>query len=150
MVDMLPFYDHSDPSERFVSSDRQSIQLSESCDVIVTASSPFPRVHLELLAIHDVPYDVTTDTEPRTVSAPSVAPTTSATPDLVMSLLPISYTSVTIANNDFSVCGILFLAYSRYRFRAGRRWLVPRRYRRSPNDTLGLRGRFFFIQTGTQ
>ena len=54
MVDIIPAYDGLDPSERFVSSGRQTVLLTgyqdlEPGDILGTASSPFLRVPLEAL-----------------------------------------------------------------------------------------------------
>ena len=78
MVDLPPAPDSSDPSERFVSSGRQLIPLTgcqdlEPGDVLGTASSPFLRVPLEALTLHNVPTDV---------SALAESPTTPASPSL--------------------------------------------------------------------
>ena len=78
MVDMLPVHDDSDPSERFVSSGRQSIPLTgcqelEPGDVLGTASSPLLRVPLEALTLHDAPTDVSTVAESPSTPAPQTA-----------------------------------------------------------------------------
>ena len=86
MVNLLPVYDDSNPSERFVSSGRQSIPLTryqklEPGDVLGTASSPLLRVPLEALILHDVPADVSALAELPTTPAPQTALPHSTTPD---------------------------------------------------------------------
>ena len=86
MVDLLPVHDDSNPSERFVSSDRQSIpwtgyQAPEPGDVLGTASSPLLRVPLEALTLHDVPADVSALAESSTTPPSQTALPHSTTPD---------------------------------------------------------------------
>ena len=86
MVDLPPAPDSSDPSERFVSSDRQLIPLTgyqdlEPGGVLGTASSPLFRVPLEALTLHNVPTDVSALAEsPTTPPSPSLT-TASDFPD---------------------------------------------------------------------
>ena len=86
MVNLLPVHDDSNPSERFVSSGRQSIPLTgyqelAPGDVPATASSPLLRVPLEALTLHDVPADVLALAEsPTTPKSQTVLPH-STTPD---------------------------------------------------------------------
>ena len=86
MVDLLPVHDDLNPSERFVSSGRQSIPLTgyqelELGDVLGTASSPLLRVPLEALTLHDVPADVSALAESPTTPASQTALPHSTTPD---------------------------------------------------------------------
>ena len=86
MVNLLPVHDDSNPSERFVSSDRQSISLTgyqelEPGDVPGTASSPLLRVPLEALTLHDVPADVSALAESPTTPKSQTALPHSTTPD---------------------------------------------------------------------
>ena len=86
MVDLLPVHDDSKPSERFVSSGRQSILLTgyqelEPGDVLATASSPLLRVPLEVLTLHDVPAGVSAIAESPTTPASQTALPHSTTPD---------------------------------------------------------------------
>ena len=79
MVDLPPAHDHSDPSERFVSSGRQLIPLTgyqdlEPGDVLGTASSPLLRVPLEALILHNVPADASALAESPTTPASQTAP----------------------------------------------------------------------------
>ena len=75
MVDMLPVHDDSSPSERFVSSGKQSIPLTgcqelEHGDILGTASSPLLRIPLETLTLHDATADVASVAESPTTPAP--------------------------------------------------------------------------------
>ena len=79
VVDLLPAHDHSNPSERFVSSGRQLIPLTgyqdlEPGDILGTASSPLLRVPLETLTPHNVPTDVSALAESPTTPASQTAP----------------------------------------------------------------------------
>ena len=63
MVDMIPAYDGSDPSERFASSGRQIVPLTgyrdlEPNDILGTKSSKILRVPLKILTPHDTQDDV--------------------------------------------------------------------------------------------
>ena len=88
MVDFLPDYADSVPSERFVSSGRQLIPLTgcqdlEPDEVLGTASSPLPRVPLKTLTPSAHPADVSALAEsstPPTVQPPP-PPNTSDPPD---------------------------------------------------------------------
>ena len=85
MVDLLPVYDDSNPSERFVSSGRQLIPLTgyqdlEPGNVLGTASSPLLRVPLEALTLYDVPADVSALAESSITPASQMAPP-NTTPD---------------------------------------------------------------------
>ena len=86
MVDLLPVHDHSNPSERFVSSGRQSILLTgyqelEPGDVLGTASSPLLCVPLEALTLHYVAADLSAHAESPTTPASQTALPHSTTPD---------------------------------------------------------------------
>ena len=86
MVNLLPIHDDSNPSERFVSSGRQSIPLTgyqelEPGNVLDTASSPLLRVPLEAPTLHDVPADVSALAESPTTPASPTALPHSTTPD---------------------------------------------------------------------
>ena len=89
IVDLFLVHDDSDPSERFVSSGRQSIPLAgyqelEPGDVPGTASSPLLRVRLKALILHDVTTDVSALAELPTAPASQPAlphSTTSDPPD---------------------------------------------------------------------
>ena len=88
MVDFLPVYADSVPSERFVSSGRQLIPLTgyqdlEPDDVLGTASSPLLRVPLKTLTPSASPADVSALTESSTTPAlqPAPPPNTSDPPD---------------------------------------------------------------------
>ena len=86
MVNLLPVHDDSNPSEYFVSSGRQSIPLTgcqelEPGDVLGTASSPFLRVPLEALTLHDVTADVSALAESPAAPASQTAFPYSTTPD---------------------------------------------------------------------
>ena len=81
MVDLLPLSDSSEATECFLSSGRQNIPLSgcrelKPRDILGTTSSPFLRVPLESLAVHDSPNDTPTAAKPDT------APTTPNTDNL--------------------------------------------------------------------
>ena len=84
MVDLLRAHDHSNPSERFVSSGWQRIpwtgcQDLEPGDILGTVSSPLLRVPLEALTPHNVPADVSALTEsPTTASSQTVPSLTTA------------------------------------------------------------------------
>ena len=84
MVDLLRAHDHSNPSERFVSSGWQRIPLTgyqdlEPGDILGTVSSPLLRVPLEALTPHNVPADVSALTEsPTTASSQTVPSLTTA------------------------------------------------------------------------
>ena len=88
MVDFLPDYADSVPSERFVSSGRQLIPLTgcqdlEPDEVLGTASSPLLRVPLKTLTPSAPPADVSALAEPSTPPAvqPPPPPNTSDPPD---------------------------------------------------------------------
>ena len=86
MIDLLPVYDNSNPSERFVSSGRQLITLTgyqdlEPGDVLGTASSPLFRVPLEALTLYDVPADVSALAESSITPASQTPPPPNTTPD---------------------------------------------------------------------
>ena len=88
MVDFLPVYADSVPSERFVSSGRQLIPLTgyqdlEPDDVLGTASSPLLRVPLKTLTPSASPADVSALAESSTTPAsqPTPPPNTSDPPD---------------------------------------------------------------------
>ena len=86
MVNFPPVYNDSNPSERFVSSGRQSIpstgyQELEPGDVLGTASLPLLRVPLEALTLHDVAADVSVLAELPTTPASQTALPHSSTPD---------------------------------------------------------------------
>ena len=85
MVDLFPVHD-SDPSERFVSSGRQSIPLAgyqepEPGEFLGTASSPLLRVPLEALTLHDLTADVSALAESPTAPASQTALPHSTTPN---------------------------------------------------------------------
>ena len=86
MVNLPPAHDDSDPSERFVSSGRQMIPLTEyqdrePGDVLGTASSPLLRVPLEALTLHNVPTDVSALAESPTTPVSQTAPSLRTAPD---------------------------------------------------------------------
>ena len=115
MVNLLPVHDDSNPSERFVSSGRQSIPLTgyqelEPGDVLGTASSPLLRVPLEALTLHDVPANVSALTESPTTPASQTALPHSTTPDPPDEPPPPnSHTdSITANANHFFASGTLF------------------------------------------
>ena len=114
IVDLLPVHDDLNPSERLVSSGRQSIPLTgyqelELGDVLGTASSPFLRVPLEALTLHDVPADVSALAESPTTPASQTALPHSTTPDPPDEPPPNSYTdSITANANYFFASGTPF------------------------------------------
>ena len=86
MVDLLPVNDDSYPLERFVSSGRQLIPLTEYQDLepgdtLGTASSPLLCVSLEALSLHDVLADVSALAESPTPPSPQPVPPPNITSD---------------------------------------------------------------------
>ena len=115
MVDFLPVYADSVPSECFVTSGRQLIPLTgyqdlEPDDVSGTASSPLLRVPLKTLKPSASPADVSALAESSTPPAlqPAPPPNTSDPPDAPPP--PNFYTdSITANANPFFASGTLFL-----------------------------------------
>ena len=129
-VDLFPVHDDSDPSERFVSSGRQSIHLAgyqelEPGDVLGTASSPLLRVPLEALILHDVTTDVSALAESPTAPASQPAlphSTTSDPPEEATPRTP-TPTRPQPTRMMFSPLEHCPPPYSSDRSRAGRGWL---------------------------
>ena len=153
MVDLLLVHDDSNPSERFVSSGRQSIILTgyqepEPGDVLGTASSLLLRIPLEVLTLHDVPADVSAFAESPTTPASQTALPHSTMPDRPdeppsRTPTPTQSQPTRIILSPLEHCST---PHSSDRFIAGRGWLGPHCPRRSLHNTYHLRGRLLVVQ----
>ena len=154
MVDFLPDYANSVPSERFVSSGRQLIPLTgcqdlEPDEVLGTASSPLLRVPLKTLTPSAHPVDVSALAESSTPPAVQPPPP----PQYVRSSgrapprtsTPTRSQPTRILSSPLEHCSS---PYSSDRLRAGCGWLGFRCPRCSRHNTRHLRGRLFVVQTG--
>ena len=149
MVDLIPADDDSNPSERFVSSDRQLIPLTgyqdlEPGDVLGTASSPLLRVPLEVLTPHNVPADVSalaeSPTTPASQTAPSLTTALDSPDEPPRTSTPTRPQPGRIISSPLEHCAS---PYSSDRLRTGRAWLGSPCHRRSLRNTCRLRGRLF-------